>query len=46
MNPKLQEAVAIFKSLGLENATPENVMSLPLPTGEQKKTALEGLKSG
>ena len=46
MNPKLQEAVAIFKSLGWERATPENVMSLPLPTGEQKKTALEGLKSG
>ena len=46
MNTKLQDTVAIFKELGWENVTFENVLSLPLGTTEQKKTALDGLKSG
>ena len=46
MNPKLKEAIAIFKELGWEKATPENILDLPTGTPEQRKTALEGLKSG
>ncbi|MCL1788358.1 MAG: PRTRC system protein E, partial [Defluviitaleaceae bacterium] len=46
MTQKLQDAVAVFKALGWENATPENVLQLPLGTTEQKRTALAGLKSG
>ena len=46
MNPKLIEAVTIFKELGWEEVTPENVMELPLGTAEQRKVALAGLKSG
>ena len=46
MNSKLQEAVAVFKELGWEEATPENIAELPLGTAEQKRTALAGLKSG
>ncbi len=46
MNSKLLEAVKIFKELGWEKATKENVMSLPLGTKEQKKIALQGLKTG
>ena len=46
MNPKLHEAVAIFKELGWGDVTPENVLSLPTGTAEQKRTALAGLKSG
>ena len=46
MNPKLQDAVAIFKELGWESVTLDNVLSLPLGTKDQKQTALAGLKSG
>ena len=46
MNPKLQDAVAIFKELGWENVTSDNVLELPLGTPEQKRIALAGLKSG
>ena len=46
MNPKLKDAVAIFKELGWEKASPENVLQLPLGTAEQKRVALAGLKSG
>lgn len=46
MNQKLLEAVAIAKELGWENATQENVLSLPLGTPEQKRKALDGLSSG
>ncbi|MDR0490437.1 MAG: PRTRC system protein E, partial [Oscillospiraceae bacterium] len=46
MSSKLQEAVAIFKELGWENVTTENILSLPLGTAEQKRAALDGLKSG
>jgi hypothetical protein len=43
---KLQDAVAVFKALGWEDVTPENVMRLPTGAPEQKRTALDGLKSG
>jgi len=46
MNPKLKQAVSIFKELGWESATPENILDLPIGTPEQRKQALEGLKSG
>ncbi|MDR0381748.1 MAG: DUF6493 family protein [Oscillospiraceae bacterium] len=46
MNQKLEIAVGIFKELGWENATAENVLTLPLGTPEQKRRALDGLKSG
>ena len=46
MNPSLQDAVAIFKELGWENASPDNILDLPVGTAEQKRTALAGLKSG
>ncbi|MCL2223745.1 MAG: hypothetical protein FWB96_02120 [Defluviitaleaceae bacterium] len=46
MNAKLKKAVEIFKELGWEGVSPENVLDLPLGTAEQKKAALEGLKSG
>jgi hypothetical protein len=45
-NPNLQEAVGVFKELGWEGVTPENVLQLPLGTPEQKRTALVGLKGG
>ncbi|MCL2378064.1 MAG: hypothetical protein FWC77_02955 [Defluviitaleaceae bacterium] len=46
MNPKLKDAIAIFKELGWEKATSGNVLDLPQGTPEQQKTALDGLKSG
>lgn len=46
MNPKLLEAVEICKELGWEKVAIDNIMDLPLGTAEQKKTALDGLKSG
>ncbi|MDR1136167.1 MAG: PRTRC system protein E [Clostridiales Family XIII bacterium] len=45
-NLKLQEAVDIFKELGWEEVTPENVLQLSLGSPEQKRKALAGLKSG
>lgn len=46
MNAKLQDAVDIFKALGWEAVTAENVLRLPLGDAAQKQTALDGLKSG
>lgn len=46
MNSKLQDAVSIFKALGWEDATLENVLLLPLGTSNQKQISLAGLKSG
>ena len=46
MNQKLKDAVAIFKELGWENVTMENVLILPTGTPEQKQMALAGLRSG
>ncbi len=45
-NSKLDEAVAIFKELGWEKADWSNLLDLPLGTPEQRKIALEGLKTG
>ena len=42
----MREAVTIFKDLGWEKATPDNILDLPTGTPEQRKLALEGLKSG
>jgi len=46
MNAKLPDAVAIFKELGWEGVTGDNILELPVGTPEQKKVALAGLKSG
>ncbi len=46
MNAKLYDAVNTFKNLGWEAVAAENVLALPLPVGEEKQTALAGLKSG
>ena len=46
MNKKLQEAAAIFTELGWENVTAENILTLPIGTAEQQRTACDGLKSG
>lgn len=46
MNTKLQDAVAIFKELGWEQVTMDNVLDLSIGTKEQKRTAVAGLKSG
>jgi len=46
MNPKLPEAVEIFKSLGWEKATFENILELPTGTKDEKKIAKEGLAKG
>ncbi|MDR2870398.1 MAG: hypothetical protein LBV04_08115, partial [Deferribacteraceae bacterium] len=45
-NPKLDEAIAIFKKLGWESVTAENILQLPIGTAEEKRIALAGLKSG
>lgn len=46
MNKKLPEAVKIFESLGWDEVNEENVLQLPMGDAVQRKTALEGLKSG
>jgi hypothetical protein len=46
VNPKLGEAVAIFKELGWAGAVAEAAPGLPLGTPEQRRAALAGLKSG
>lgn len=46
MNPKLQEAVSLFKQFGWSDVTADNVLTLPLGTPEQRRAALAGLKSG
>ncbi|MCL2387828.1 MAG: hypothetical protein FWC89_09820, partial [Defluviitaleaceae bacterium] len=46
MDAKLKIAVEIFKSLGWEDVSPENILTLPIGTPEQKRDALAGLKSG
>ncbi|MDR2870421.1 MAG: hypothetical protein LBV04_08230 [Deferribacteraceae bacterium] len=45
-NPKLDEAVAIFKKLGWKQVTEDNILQLPLGTAEEKRIAVAGLKSG
>jgi len=46
MNPKLKDAVAIYEKYGWKHVTAENVLTLSVGTAEEKKLALEGLKSG
>ena len=46
MNPKIMEAVGLFKELGWENVTAENVPYLPAGTSVQRRAAIAGLKSG
>ena len=46
MKPKLQEALSIFKELGWEFATLDNILTLPVGSAKQKKSALAGLKNG
>lgn len=46
MNEKLFAAVEIFKTLGWENLTAENILQLPIGTPEQQKIALQGLQKG
>ncbi|OTQ35388.1 FimB/Mfa2 family fimbrial subunit [Gilliamella apis] len=46
MNSKLEEAVAIFNSLGWEKVTIDTILQQPLGTKEQQKIALNGLKNG
>ncbi|MCL2091758.1 MAG: hypothetical protein FWH11_11290 [Micrococcales bacterium] len=45
-NPRLDEAVAIFKELGWADAAYADVPTLPLGTPAQKKAALAGLRTG
>ena len=45
-NPGLEAAVQVFKDLGWADATPDQVMSLPLGTKEQQRTASDGLSTG
>ncbi|MCL2091759.1 MAG: hypothetical protein FWH11_11295 [Micrococcales bacterium] len=45
-NPRLDEAVAIFKELGWTDATCADAPTLPLGTDAQRKAALAGLRSG
>ncbi|MCL2091909.1 MAG: hypothetical protein FWH11_12060 [Micrococcales bacterium] len=45
-NPRLDEAVAIFKELGWADATYADALTLPLGTDAQRKVALTGLRSG
>ena len=46
MNPKLQDAISVFRELGWHNVSPGNINTLPLGTPEQKRVAKDGLKSG
>ncbi|MCL2090746.1 MAG: hypothetical protein FWH11_05910 [Micrococcales bacterium] len=45
-NPRLDEAVAIFKELGWEGHAYADAVMLPLGTKAQQKAALAGLRSG
>ena len=45
-NPKLENAVAVFKELGWEGVTAAGLPDLPLGTAKQRQAALAGLKSG
>lgn len=46
MASKLERAVAIYRSLGYEETTYENILSLGIGTKEEQGIAREGLKSG
>ena len=46
MASKLERAVAIYRSLGYEETTYENILSLGIGTKEEQAIARDGLKSG
>lgn len=46
VNPKLNDALAVFKELGWDQATRSDVLQLPIGTAEQQRVAVAGLKSG
>ena len=46
MASKLESAVAIYRSLGYEETTYENILSLGIGTKEEQEIARDGLKSG
>jgi len=46
MTAALQQAVDVFKELGWAGASPEQAMTLPLGTAEQRGLAAAGLRSG
>lgn len=46
LNPRLHEAVEIFRELGWDEADLADAPTLPLGTKEQQKAALAGLKTG
>ncbi|MFC3850011.1 hypothetical protein ACFORJ_07510 [Corynebacterium hansenii] len=46
LNPRLNEAVEIFRELGWDEADVADAPTLPLGTEEQRKAALAGLKTG
>ncbi|MCL2424627.1 MAG: hypothetical protein FWD11_12180, partial [Micrococcales bacterium] len=45
-NPHLDDALAIFTQLGWADATPGEVLGLPLGTARQRRAALAGLGTG
>ncbi|MDO5098377.1 MAG: DUF6493 family protein [Corynebacterium sp.] len=46
VNPKLQAAVEVFRELGWNDVSRQNLMALPTGTSEQRAIAVAGLKSG
>ena len=46
VNPRLHEAVEIFRELGWDTADVADAPTLPLGTKEQQKVALAGLRTG
>ncbi|MDR2567636.1 MAG: hypothetical protein LBC97_16605 [Bifidobacteriaceae bacterium] len=46
MTSALAQAVAVFKELGWADARPDQALSLPTGTKEQRQAALAGLRSG
>ena len=46
MSSRIEKAVEIYRALGWEDASAEEVLNLPAITSDQKRTALAGLKSG
>ncbi|UBI01882.1 hypothetical protein [Corynebacterium freneyi] len=46
VNPRLNEAVEIFRELGWDTADVADAPTLPLGTKEQQKVALAGLRTG
>lgn len=45
-NPRLHDALEIFRELGWADASPEHAVDLPLGSAEQQRRALVGLRTG